>query len=199
MQSVNSNMSIDEFRELMSKKCYVEKGSPLFEMFHKLSQEAIKITMELNNKYHTKEEIIELMTKLTGREVDETFALFPPFYTDCGKNIKIGKNVFINSCCRFQDQGGIEIGDNVLIGHNTTIATLNHDFNPNLRANLNPNPVKIGNSVWIGADCTILPGVNIGDGAVIAAGSVVTKNVKSNTIVAGNPAKILKNIEPENE
>ncbi len=199
MQSVNSNMSIDEFRELMSKKCYVEKGSSLFEMFHKLSQEAIKITMELNNKYHTKEEIIELMTKLTGREVDETFALFPPFYTDCGKNIKIGKNVFINSCCRFQDQGGIEIGDNVLIGHNTTIATLNHDFNPNLRANLNPNPVKIGNSVWIGADCTILPGVNIGDGAVIAAGSVVTKNVKSNTIVAGNPAKILKNIEPENE
>ncbi len=190
-------MKIDEFRALMAKGTYIETGSELFAMFHKLSQEAIKITTEINNKYHTKEEIIELMTKLTGRKIDKTFGLFPPFYTDCGKNIKIGKNVFINSCCRFQDQGGIEIGDNVLIGHNTTIATLNHDFNPQKRGNLTPAGVKIGNNVWIGADCTILPGVEIKDGAIIGAGSVVTKSVAENTIAAGNPARVIKKIQAE--
>ncbi len=192
-------MDIDKFRKLMAQKTYVDENSELFAMFHKLSQEAIKITMEINSKYHTEKEIIALMTELTGNKIDKTFRLFPPFYTDCGKNIKIGKNVFINSCCRFQDQGGIEIGNNVLIGHNVTIATLNHEINPKIRANLTPSSVKIGNNVWIGSDCTILPGVEIKDGAIIGAGSVVTKNVESNTIAAGNPAKLIKKIEAEND
>ncbi len=187
-------MDIKEFRERMKKKEYVYLGSDMFEMFNYLSKEALKLTMELNNKYHTPEEIIEIFTKLTGRKTDKTFRIFPPFYTDCGKNIKTGKNVFINACCRFQDQGGITIGDNVLIGHNTTIATLNHDLNPEHRANLTPAPVKIGNSVWIGADCTILPGVTIHDGAVIGAGSVVTKDIPKNSIAVGNPAKVIKSI-----
>ena len=127
--------------------------------------------------------------------MDETFRLFPPFYTDCGKNITLGKNVFINSCCHFQDQGGIIIGDNVLIGHNVVIATLNHNQNPKLRASILPKPVKIGNNVWIGSNATILPGVTISDGAIIAAGAVVTKDVSENSIVGGNPAKLIKEIE----
>lgn len=96
-------ITIQEFRELMAKETYVETGTELFKTFHKFSQEALKITSELNNKYHTPEEIRELFSKLTESDIDETFGLFPPFYTDCGKNIKIGKNVFINACCRFQD------------------------------------------------------------------------------------------------
>ena len=188
-------MNLSKFREMMYNKTYVESGSELFEMFNKLSQEAIKLTMDLNNKYHSPEEIVDIFTELTGRKVDKSFRLFPPFYTDCGKNIKIGKNVFINSCCRFQDQGGIDIGDNVLIGHNTTIATLNHEYNPKKRANLTLAAVKISDNVWIGSDCTILPGVQINEGAIIGAGSVVTKNVPKNCIVAGNPAKIIKEIE----
>ncbi len=188
-------MDIEEFRRLMSDKTYVSKDSELMKMFHALSQEALKITAELNGSYHTPEEIRKLFSKLTGREVDETFGMFPPFYTDCGKNIKIGKNVFINACCRFQDQGGIEIGKGVLIGHNTTIATLNHDFNPNLRQNITPASVKIGNNVWIGSDSTILPNVTIGDGAIVGAGSVVTKDVPPNTIVAGNPARVIRAID----
>ena len=156
---------------------------------------ATKITVEINNKYHTPEEIVELFSELTGHRVDKTFRLFPPFYTDCGKNIILGQNVFINACCKFQDQGGITIGNNCLIGHNVTIATLNHDFNPEKRASITPNPVKIGNNVWIGSDSTILPGVTIGDGAIIGAGSIVTKNVPVNTVVAGNPAKFIRKIE----
>ena len=184
-----------KFRELMQKGTYVEAGSELFEAIHKFSQEALKITSEINGKYNPPEKIRELFSKLTESEIDETFGLFPPFYTDCGKNIKIGKNVFINACCRFQDQGGIEIGDGSLIGHNTTIATLNHDFNPLKRQNLTPSPVKIGKNVWIGSDCTILPGVEIGDGAIIGAGSVVTKSIPANTIAVGNPARVIKKIE----
>ncbi len=187
-------ISTEEFRELMAKGTYVETGAELFNSFHKYSQEALKITAELNGKYHTPEEIRELFSKLTESKIDDSFGLFPPFYTDCGKNIKIGKNVFINACCRFQDQGGIEIGDGSLIGHNVTIATLNHDFNPNKRQNITPSAVKIGKNVWIGSDSTILPGVSIGDGAIIGAGSVVTKNVPSNTVAVGNPTKVIKQI-----
>ena len=191
-------ITTQKFRELMKKGTYVEAGSEIFEAFHKYSQEALKITSEINSKYNPPEKIRELFSKLTESKIDETFGLFPPFYTDCGKNIKIGKNVFINACCRFQDQGGIEIGDGALIGHNTTIATLNHDFNPVKRQNLNPSPVKIGRNVWIGSDCTILPGVEIGDGAIIGAGSVVTKSIPANTIAVGNPAKVIKEIKVNN-
>ncbi len=186
---------IEQFRKVMATKEEICDGSEMFIIFHKLAQEALKITSEINNKYNTPEQIVELFSKLTGTQVDKSFRCFPPFYTDCGKNIKIGKNVFINACCRFQDQGGIEIGDGCLIGHNTTIATLNHDFNPNKRANLHPAPVKIGKNVWIGSDCTILPGVEIGGGAIIGAGSLVTKSVPANSIALGSPARVIKQIE----
>ena len=188
-------INIEQFRKIMATKEEICDGSEMFIIFHKLAQEALQITSEINNKYNTPEQIVELFSKLTGTQVDKTFRCFPPFYTDCGKNIKIGKNVFINACCRFQDQGGIEIGDGSLIGHNTTIATLNHDFNPDKRANLHPSPVKIGKNVWIGSDSTILPGVEIGDGAVIGAGSVVTKSVPANSIAVGSPARVIKQIE----
>ena len=188
-------INIEQFRKVMATKEEICDGSEIFIIFHKLAQEALQITSEINNKYNTPEQIVELFSKLTGTQVDKSFRCFPPFYTDCGKNIKIGKNVFINACCRFQDQGGIEIGDGSLIGHNTTIATLNHDFNPDKRANLHPSPVKIGKNVWIGSDSTILPGVEIGDGAVIGAGSVVTKNVPANSIAVGSPARVIKQIE----
>ena len=188
-------MNVEEFRKIMASGECVRAGSKLFDLFHKYSQEALKITSKLNNKYCSPSEIIELISKLTEQKVDESFRLFPPFYTDCGKNIKIGKRVFINACCRFQDQGGIVIGDDVLIGHNTTIATLNHELNPDRRGDLIPKPVIIGNKVWIGADCTILPGVKIEDGAVVGAASVVTKDVAKNTVVVGSPARVVRSIE----
>lgn len=190
-----SPMSLDEFRAAMSQKEYVALGSDLYGMFHYLSQEALKITNKINNSYNSPDKLRKLFSELIGKEVDETFGLFPPFYTDCGKNITVGKNVFINACCRFQDQGGITIGDGCFIGHNTTIATLNHDFNPKTRANITPAPVKLGKNVWIGADCTILPNVEIGDGSIIGAGSVVTKSVPPNSIAVGNPARVIKEIE----
>ena len=166
----------------------------MLKYFHILSQEALKITMELNNKYHTPDEIIELFSKLTGKKVDKSFRLFPPFYTDCGKNITIGKNVFINACCKFQDQGGIQIGNGVLIGHNVTLATLNHDERLDFRQNIYPKPIKIGDNVWIGSNASILAGVTIGNGAIIGANAVVTKDIPENTIAAGVPARIIRKV-----
>lgn len=159
------------------------------------AQEAQKITFELNSRYHDLDEIRQLFSKLIGKEVSDDFRLFPPFTTDFGKNIHPGKNVFINSGCRFQDQGGIYIGDNALIGHNVVMATLNHEENPKKRGNLIPAPIKIGNDVWIGSNATILSGVTIGDGAIIAAGAVVTKDVGENTVVAGVPARYIRDIK----
>lgn len=163
-----------------------------------ITQEAIRIGMELNNQYHTPEEIREIMGRLTGKEMDETFRLFPPFYTDFGKNITIGKDVFINSGCRFQDQGGITIGDGSLIGHNVVLATINHDLTPINHRKNHYAPIHIGRHAWIGSNATVLPGVTIGDWAVVAAGAVVTKDVPPYTVVGGVPARLIKTIpEPE--
>ena len=187
-----ANIDLDKFREIMATGDIVE--GEMLKTFHLLSQEALKITMEINNKYHTEEELVDLFSKLTGRKVDKSFRIFPPFHTDCGKNITVGKNVLINACCKFQDQGGIEIGNGVLIGHNVTLATLNHDERPQFRQNIYPKPIKIGDNVWVGSNATILAGVTIGDGAIIGANAVVTKNVPENTIVAGVPAKIIRKV-----
>lgn len=188
-------MKLDEFLEYLNSGKEVVANSEVHKYMTELVDEAMKLSEELNNKYNPPQKVNELFFKLINKPVDDTFKLFPPFYTDCGKNINLGKNVFINSCCHFQDQGGITIGNNVLIGHNVVIATLNHNQNPELRASIIPKPVKIGNNVWIGSNATILPGVSISDGAIIAAGAVVTKDVKKNSIVGGNPAKLIKEIE----
>ena len=187
-------MTVDEFRKVMAETKYIPAGSELHKAFHAFSQEALKLTAELNGRYHAPEEVRELMSRLTASEIDESFGLFPPFHTDCGKNTRIGKRVFINAGCQFQDQGGIEIGDDVLIGPQTIIATLNHDPDPEKRGGMFAKSVKIGNKVWLGARVTICPGVTIGEGAIVGAGAVVTKNVPARTVVAGVPAKVIKEL-----
>ena len=161
---------------------------------HLLARNAQKITAKINGKYLSPEKIRKLFFRLIGKKTDASFLLFPPFYTDCGKNITVGKNVFINSGCCFQDQGGITIGDGALIGHQVVLATLNHDLNPERRKSMKAAPIVIGKNVWIGAHATVLAGVSIGDNAVIAAGAVVTKDVPPMTVVAGIPAKTVKSV-----
>lgn len=162
---------------------------------NEMSDEARKITIDINNSYHSQEELRTLFSKLFGKPVDSTFRVFPPFYTDFGKNITIGRNVFINACCHFQDHGGVTLGDGCLIGHNVVFATLNHDLNPHRRAFMMPAPIVLGKNVWIGSNSTILQGVTIGDGAVVAAGAVVTKDVPANAVVGGIPAKYLRSVD----
>ena len=174
-----------------------EKNAERDAYANELFQEAVRIGMELNTKYHTPEELREIMGRLIGKQVDRSFRMFPPFYTDFGKNITIGKDVFINSGCHFQDQGGIEIGDGALIGHNVVLATINHDLNPKENRKNHYAAIKIGAHVWIGSNATVLPGVTIGDYAVVAAGAVVTRDVPAMTVVGGVPARVLKTIQEE--
>lgn len=187
-------MELKEYIETLSSGQWVKSGSEVHEYMHGSAQEALKITAELNSGYHSPEEIRSIFSELTGVCVDESFTLFPPFYTDCGKNIRAGKNVFINMGCKFQDQGGIIIGDGALIGHNVVMATINHSMDPDNRGDMKPSPIKIGENVWVGSNVTILPGVTVGDGSVIAAGSVVNRDIPSCVVAAGVPARVIKTI-----
>ena len=174
-----------------------EMGLPVYQYQRVAAQRAMRLTAELNFQYHEPEEVTRLFSELIGKPVGEGFCLFPPFYTDYGQNITIGKNVFLNTSCHFQDQGGITIGDGALIGHNVVLATLNHNEDLERRNETIPAPIVIGKNVWIGANATITPGVTIGDGAIIAAGAVVTKDVPSMTVAGGVPARIIRAVRKE--
>lgn len=186
-------MEIEEFKE------YVKRGEALsseeiHQFMNRMSDEARRITFRLNTAYHIPDEVRGLLSELFGYRVPESLRVFPPFYTDFGRNITVGRDVFINAGCHFQDHGGVTIGDGCQIGHNVVFATLNHGLSPEDRQNTYPAPIVLGRNVWVGSNATILQGVIIGDNAVIAAGAVVTKDVEPATIVGGVPAKVIRRI-----
>lgn len=187
-------MELDQLLEELNAGRTITGDSPLHEVMHRISQEALRITGELNGGYQEPARVRELLARLTGKPVDESVTLFPPFNSDFGKNIILGRRIFINAGCKVQDQGGVTIGDDTLIGHNVVIATLNHDLSPSRRADMHPAPVTIGSNVWIGSNATILPGVHIGDDAVVAAASVVTKDVPAGAVVVGSPARMVRSV-----
>lgn len=139
-------------------------------------------------------EIRRLLSQITESVIDESVTIFTPLYINYGKNIKIGKNVFINFDCTFLDLGGITIEDNVLIAPKVSLLSEGHPIAAEHRQSLVPGHVHIKKNAWIGANATILPGVSIGENAIVAAGAVVSKDVPDNAIVGGVPAKIIKSI-----
>lgn len=186
-------MELEEFLEHVATGGKISAGSESMACCDAMMQDALRITMELNGVYHTPEEVRELFGELTGRPVGEGFLLVPPFHTDFGRNIIVGES-FINAGCMFQDQGGITIGDGCLIGHRVVLVTLNHGMYPEDRGSLYPAPIAIGDGVWIGSGAIVCPGVRIGDNAVVGAGAVVTRDVAADTVVAGVPAKFMRDI-----
>ncbi|WP_437341910.1 DapH/DapD/GlmU-related protein [Glutamicibacter mysorens] len=187
-------VDVDDLLEVLDSGQRIAAGSELHALMHSASQDALRICAELNSGYRSPHEVHELLRQLTGRHVDDSVVLFPPFNSDFGRNIKLGKRVFINAGCKFQDQGGISIGDECLVGHNVVVATLNHDLDPARRADMLPAPVSIGRNVWVGANATILSGVTIGDNAVVAAASVVTKDVPAGAVVVRSPARVVRTV-----
>ena len=187
-------MTIKEYKEFIASGQMVKAGSEAHLLMHQASREAQKITARLNSEFHEPEEIRQLLSELWGIEVPESVGMFPPFYTDFGKNTTVGERTFINAGCKFQDQGGISIGDDCLIGHNATLCTINHAQDPDRRGDMEFHPIRIEDKVWLGANVTVLPGVTIGEGAIVAAGAVVTKDVAARTVVGGVPAKLIKRI-----
>ena len=137
----------------------------------------------------------ELMGRILGKELPESTTVLPPLYIDYGKPVAIGRRCFIQQCCTFFGRGGITIGNDVFIGPKVNLITINHEVNPDNRSATYGRPIVIEDKVWIGINSTILPGVKIGYGAIVGAGSVVTKDVPAMTIVVGDPARIIKTIE----
>jgi len=186
-------MTTEQFKEFVKTRKPLDTVD-ICRFMDDMSDEARRITFELNAAYHTPDEVRGLLSRLFGYDVPPTLRVFPPFYTDFGKNITVGNDVFINACCHFQDHGGVTIGDGCQIGHNVVFATLNHGLSPEERRFTIPAPIVLGRKVWVGSNSTILSGVTIGDNALIAAGAVVTKDVPANTVVGGVPAKFIKSI-----
>ena len=187
-------MELADFLRHVDAGLPVRGGTPAAVFQSRRAAEVQRLTAELNTGYRSPEEIRDLMERIVGRAVPESFRLFPPFTTDFGANIHLGEQIFINSGCRFQDQGGIWIGDRCFIGHDVVMATLDHSLAVADRATTHPAPIRLGSDVWVGAKAVITSGVTIGDGAVIAAGAVVTRDVPPCTIVGGVPAKVIRRL-----
>lgn len=185
---------LSEYLEHVNGGGYLEGGGKMHEFMHLMSERARQYTFVINREYLPQERLRKLFFELLNKPEEPSFRLFPPFYTDFGLNINIGKNVFINEGCCFQDQGGITIGDGCLIGQQVVLATLNHSLDPARRADMLPAPITLGKNVWVGAHATILAGVTVGDGSVIAAGAVVTKDMPAGCVAGGVPAKIIKRL-----
>ena len=154
------------------------------------------ITARLNRlTFNDADEVRALFSELIGRQVDDSFLLIPPFYATGGADTRVGRNVFINQNCTFYDLGGLDIGDDVMIGPNVNIITTGHPLEPSQRrAATIGKPIAIERNVWIAAGVTIIGGVRIGENAVVAAGSVVTRDVPPNSLVGGNPARVIRSI-----
>jgi acetyltransferase-like isoleucine patch superfamily enzyme len=157
---------------------------------------AMAITAKLNRlSFDDSDEIRSLFSELTGRRVDESFLLIPPFYTAGGDEIRVGRNVFVNQNCTFYDLGGLDIADDVMIGPNVSIITAGHPLEPSLRRAVTiGKPIAIERNVWIAAGASIIGGVRVGENSVVAAGSVVTKDVPADSLVGGNPARVIRSI-----
>ncbi len=179
--------------ERLKKGETIPPSDPQAYRMREASYSTKKLLVQMNNATEP-EEIRDLLSQITSSEIDKSVAVFTPLYINYGKHTKIGKNVFINFDCVFLDLGGITIDDGVLIAPKVSLLSEGHPIFPEQRHSLVPKPIHIKKNAWIGANATILHGVTIGENSVVAAGSVVTKDVPDNVIVGGTPAKIIKEI-----
>ena len=181
--------------EIMRRGERPQETDPDFPRLCEEIENTRRLVGELNTGYHTPDEVRALLERIWGQPLDASVRMFPPFYTAFGKTTRVGKEVFINFGCTFLDQGGITLEDGVFIGPGAKILTEHHPEEPTLRHRLLVEPIVVRRNAWIGAGAMILPGVTVGENAIVAAGAVVTKDVPDNTVVAGVPAKILRKIK----
>lgn len=171
----------------------VSLQDPAFTQVNTVVNRTLSLIPALNSATSTAE-IRERLSDIIGSDIDESTTIFAPFYTNFGRFITFGKHVFVNHACSFLDMGGITLEDHVMIGPKVNLVTENHPLDPATRRGMLCQPILIRRNAWIGAGATILPGVTIGENAVVAAGAVVNRDVPDNTVVAGVPAKVIKSI-----
>lgn len=189
------NTATDIFERLRSGETILPSDPEAHKM-REASFATRKLLVRMNSSSDPTE-IRDLLGQITGCDIDEGTTVFTPLYINYGKTTKIGKNVFINFDCTFLGLGGITIDDNVLIAPKVNLLSEGHPVSPKNRQSLVPGHIHIKKNAWIGANATILPGVTVGENAIVAAGAVVSKDVPDNTIVGGIPAKVIKTIKDE--
>lgn len=177
----------------------IDPRDPDFDQIYTIIEQAQRLTARLNTGYHEPDEVRAIMSELTGQDFPQTARILPPFYVDFGRNIRVGNNFFMNTACTFMDRGGITIGDDVFIGPKVCLVTINHLLDPYNRRITICKPIVIKDRVWIGANATVCPGVTIGENSVIAAGAVVVKDIPPNVIAAGNPARVIRELNIHEE
>jgi acetyltransferase-like isoleucine patch superfamily enzyme len=191
-QSTSNQNSKDIFDRMRAGELF-RPDDPEYQKVWKFVTRTLRLSVKLNTSTDVNE-IRERLGEIIGSRLDKSTIIFTPFFTNFGRFIQIGKNVFINHACTFLDMGGITIEDDVLIGPKVNLITENHPLNPADRKALFAKPIIIKRNAWIGAAATVMPGVTIGENSVVAAGAVVTKDVPDNTIAGGVPAKAIKAI-----
>jgi acetyltransferase-like isoleucine patch superfamily enzyme len=189
---VSNQHSKDIFEQLQEGEIIASNNPEAYKL-REASFATRKLLVQMNSSSDPAA-IRDLLSQITGSEIDESVAVFTPLFINYGKHTKIGKNIFINFDCVFLDLGGITIEDDVLIAPKVSLLSEGHPMPPNERQSLVPGRIHIKKNAWIGAGATILPGVTVGENAVVAAGAVVSKDVPANTLVGGIPAKIIKTI-----
>ncbi|WP_433830368.1 sugar O-acetyltransferase [Flavobacterium anhuiense] len=190
---MNSDKNKKDIFERLLKGEIIAPQDPQIHRLQEASYTTKQLLVKMNNSSDPSE-IRAILGEITDSTIHESTSVFTPSYINYGKNIKIGKNVFINFNCTLLDLGGIIIEDNVLIAPNVSLLSEAHPLEPENRQSLVPGLVHIKKNAWIGANATILPGVTIGENSIVASGAVVTKDVPDTTIVGGIPAKPIKSL-----
>ncbi|UFH57209.1 DapH/DapD/GlmU-related protein [Spirosoma sp. KNUC1025] len=185
--------SSDLFERLRAGEL-LRKDDPEYGKFGEVVSRTIRLCVQMNANATDVDQVRNQLSAIIGVEIDESTTIFPPFYTNFGRFLKLGKNIFINHACSFLDIGGITIEDDVQIGPRVNLTSENHPLDPGDRQTLIPRSIVVKRNAWIGAGATVLPGVTIGENAVVAAGAVVSRDVPANTVVAGIPAKVVKHL-----
>lgn len=165
--------------------------------FSQVGESALR-TSELVLKYNSTadpEKLRALWGELTGTVLHESSFIQPPVLVNHAEFVTVGKNVYVNHACSMLALGKITIEDDVLIGPKANLLSEGHPLDPKTRKSMDVSPVVIKRNAWIGAGATILPGVTVGENSIVAAGAMVTKDVPANTVVAGVPAKVVKELE----
>lgn len=170
----------------------LRKDDPEYARFGEVVSRTIRLCVEMNATATDIDQVRTRLSEIIGMEVDPSTTVFPPFHTNFGRSIRLGKNVFINHACSFLDIGGITIEDDVQVGPRVNLTSENHPLDPANRKTVLLQPILIKRNAWIGAGATILPGVTVGENSIVAAGAVVSRDVPPNTVVAGVPAKVVK-------
>jgi acetyltransferase-like isoleucine patch superfamily enzyme len=194
MLSNSINMNETDIFDRMKAGESLRSDAPEYAKVREVVTRTQALSVQLNASTNI-DQVRERLSEIIGSPINKSTRIFPPFYTNFGQFITLGKNVFINHACSFVDMGGITIEDDVLIGPRVNLLTENYPLDPSDRQTLQLKSILIKRNAWIGTAATILPGVTIGENAIVAAGAVVSKDVPANTVVGGVPAKIIKTIQ----